>query len=359
MSSSKDDGKTVKKLVVPSKFVNNISNFDSKDSCYDIEFVIPGRSKPLCLHMSHLKKTSVLLASVFKGQSSNTLCRFTKGSPSRLEWLHEKAATSETYREVLVKWLRFCYGEDQMFSSHECPAALAASFQLHLSCLDEIKTLIESYMTHVTKKDLKRGARMLTDCATVWDECHNERMSRIDRKLAKVLFTHDNMKKHPVTVVDRCLMSLPAEYLDMAEYSKTPDELDECHVRMKYVKCHKDKLNEKQQREIMKDSLQEQSPTCPEKGVGQTKEELKTAIMEEVSKTVNEEIKKALEQAKKERDDAMRTITEELERSKKEKEDMKKEIEESKRKIEELNKEFDRIRQEREEEKKLHGMFYD
>ena len=67
---------------------------------------------------------------LFKGDNSP----FAKYDPSALSlvWTYDQAATDEKYRNVLVKMLRFCYGEDQTFNIDECPVALTVLSQFQL-----------------------------------------------------------------------------------------------------------------------------------------------------------------------------------------------------------------------------------
>ena len=137
---------------------------------------------------------------------------------------------------VLVKWLRFCYGEDQTFSLSECPACLAVVLQLNLNCKDKLKALIEAHMMKISEKNIEEGMKILHECAVVYEECRKDGMSRIDIALAKKLLTLDNMKRHPV-IVDKYLMDLPQIYLDFVEYSeKQDDPLNEVHIRLNYAK---------------------------------------------------------------------------------------------------------------------------
>jgi len=48
----------------------------------------------------------------------------------------------DTYRNVLIKWLRFCYGENQFFSPRECPDALVLANILNIKETDRINDTI-------------------------------------------------------------------------------------------------------------------------------------------------------------------------------------------------------------------------
>jgi len=211
----------------------------------DMDIIVRGMDKQLHLHQKELGRASKLIES----RQTNSYCKFSK---DKIEWVDARAETDEKYRNVLVKWLLFCYGEDQTFTVDECPAALAVLFQLNFNCLDELKAIMETYMIDTAKKNLKHGVRMLVECASVYDECHNDELSRIDRTLANAVLTRENMMKDPVTVIDSCLLELPVQYLDMAEYNEAPNGIDELHIRMKYVKKHQQNLTDSEKLAILK-----------------------------------------------------------------------------------------------------------
>ena len=121
-----DESKEVKDCVsIHSSFFDNINTFnsDDDDSFPDLHFIIPGIDEPLLLHRATLGRTSNMLKAIFHG-TDNAYCVYDKKC-NQVEWKYAKSKTNSTYRSVLVKWLRFCYGEDQTFDVDECPSALA------------------------------------------------------------------------------------------------------------------------------------------------------------------------------------------------------------------------------------------
>ena len=132
-------------LTISSSFMNYIGTFDDMKTYPDVTIVIPGMENPLHLHRFVLSLVSKMFSSLFNGQT-NPHCKFIAES-FRVEWME----ISETYRDVLVKWLRFCYGEDQTFSPEECPAALTVWFQLQLACKEDYGKLIKEYMVELSK----------------------------------------------------------------------------------------------------------------------------------------------------------------------------------------------------------------
>ena len=71
-------------------------------------------------------------------------------------------------------------------------------------------------------------------CAA-YDEC-----CWLDKALADVVLAKQNMAEHIGMVVDNCLMSLPAVFLDMAQFV---DVHQEFAVRTRFVEAHKDELS--------------------------------------------------------------------------------------------------------------------
>ena len=149
-----------------SPFNNNISTFDDENSSTDLTFCIPGMEKPLCLHWMCLGARSETINSVLKGER-NSYARFDPVSRC-VNWMHEDAVSDVTYRNVLIKWLRFCYGEDQSFSANECPVALAVLSQLQLRNTQEggndFRTMMEQSMVETARKNAEIGAEMLNAC---------------------------------------------------------------------------------------------------------------------------------------------------------------------------------------------------
>jgi len=295
MSTSTEGGGStaVGMLVVESPYKGNIPTFDDDDL---FSFVIPGLEKPKRLQRSVLSKASLLFSALFEGKN-NELCRY-NSVIQQVEWIHKRAENDDTYRKVLLAWLTFCYGKDASFSFKECPAALAVLLQLHLTCTDEVKTKIELYMKKTAEENKEIGCTMLVECATVYDECHDERLSHIDVELANIVISLDllnknksfmielakksvkvgavmlikcakektgrvdselvrsvltleNMKEYKVLLVDKCLMELPEEYLDIVQFSGQHDELSEFSMRLKYVKFHEKVLSNEKKRAIM------------------------------------------------------------------------------------------------------------
>ena len=70
----------------------------------------------------------------------------------------------------------------------------------------------------------------------------------MDIAIAKIVFTCDNMKKNRALIVDKLMMELPGQYLDMAEYGEDHNEVE---IRQQYIEENKDKLTPEEQRSVM------------------------------------------------------------------------------------------------------------
>ncbi len=337
MSTCNSEDCSKKTLSVVSPYPKTISTFDNEKTFPDMVFNVHGTEKKLRVHRRDLSQASTMLCDLFMNGKNDNAC--TSGA-GEAEWKDERAEKYEEYRCVLKKWLRFCYGEDQIFEASECPAALVVVvFQLRLTYREDVSAQIQKYMKEVAGKCVKIGAEMLLKCVNIYPECKN---LRIDKELAKIVLTEANMKKEPIDVIDKCLMKLPVEYLDkeLVGYSQTPgDENDEFHIRMKYVKYHEE-LKEEEKREIMKGFGQEE-------GITEEVNELHNqgfidheVYMEKSMKTVitmlqDQSMKRIeeLEEAKKKGEEENGKLKAELESS-------KREIADSKKKLEEINNEL-------------------
>ena len=155
----------IKPLTVKSRVSGIIDMFDNEEMNPDMEFIIPGLEKPLHLHSPLLIRSSDMITSMLKAKAD----AYGKNDPNarRINWAFEKTTSDEKYRNTLIKWLRFCYGEDQTFRIDECSAALSSLFQLQLKCQDEVKTIIESYMIGVAVKNITIGCQLLLECAII------------------------------------------------------------------------------------------------------------------------------------------------------------------------------------------------
>ena len=188
MSSSSESEKVqaLGTLMVKSPFTGTLEWFDNDEYYPEIDFIIPGLDKPLHLHAPVLVRASQTFIALLKAKTSS----HGKYDPEshRLEWMFDKSATDEKYRNCLVKWLRFCYGEDQTFEADETGAALSSLIQLQLKCEDVLKKTIETHMVHISKNDINSGCRMLLDCAAAYEECHLDNLTSVNFVLAKAVF---------------------------------------------------------------------------------------------------------------------------------------------------------------------------
>ena len=140
-----------------------------------------------------------MFSALCAGESS-PLCKFNADIP-QAEWVHKRVCSDSTYRAVLQTWLTFCYGKDVSFTIQELPAALAVLLQLQLSCVNEVKTKIETKMKDIAEKNKEElGCEMLVECATVYDECHEK--SHIDIELAEIVLCLDVVKKKKEAMFD-------------------------------------------------------------------------------------------------------------------------------------------------------------
>ena len=234
-------------LTIKSCYRCRINTFNNEDPLSDVLVIIPKVVEPLSLHRLVLSEASVTLKVLFEGKP-NSFCVYganaQKPKPS-IEWKMRKCdETDEHYPNVVVKWLRFCYGEDQCFAPEECPAALAALTQLQLSFCD-IQQALEVFMMDSAKSDVSVGTDMVLACAQ-YPECRNSSLA-----LARCVMCRENLTKQYDLVVDKCLMNLPPDYLDVVEYGSAHTVFSGFSIRLRYVRYH-ESLTSEQKSQVMK-----------------------------------------------------------------------------------------------------------
>ena len=141
MTSSSEENTSSLSLASP--FPNTIQQFDDGTSFPDFLLTIPGLEKPLHLHRSRLAQASLAFSHLFNGQEL-PFCTFDEENRCG-KWADGPGAMENNYCSVLLKLLRFCYGEDQTFSADECPVAAEIAAQLEFDGHEEIPKRIEDF----------------------------------------------------------------------------------------------------------------------------------------------------------------------------------------------------------------------
>ena len=224
--------------VVP-PFPNETESFDNLDSYPDLEFVVVGMEKPLHLHRKILAHASGKVKAILDERRDQ-----------RLEWPFD--TTKEVDREALVKALRFCYGETQTVGTKngECIAMIVALTRLQVTRLDDVVTLLNNFAMEEAKRNVEIGVELLKACAG-YKEMSDMSQLGLDRKLATIVLTKNNMQEHYKEVVDECLMALPPDYLMIAEFGEPHTRLSEFSLRTKYVRFHTNKLTKEQKQAMV------------------------------------------------------------------------------------------------------------
>ena len=216
-----------------------IENFDNPDTHPDLELAVTGMEKPLQLHKCTITHASKRLHEILRERKD-----------MRLECPCD--INDEVDREVLVKALRFCYGETQNVDTKngECCAMIAMLTRLQVTCLDEtVKTLI-NFAVSEAKRKMEVGVELLKAC-TRYDECCGLSALSLDKKLAAIVLTKDNMYEHYKEIVDDCLMVLPPEYLTLAEYGEPHTRCSEFCLRAKYVRYHSKEMSQEEKQALV------------------------------------------------------------------------------------------------------------
>ena len=224
---------------VVSPYFNEIESFDNPETYPDLELIVAGMEKPLKLHRRILAKTSGCLKTMMKERQDQ-----------KLGWPH--GTSNEVDRKTLVKALRFCYGETLNVSTKngECIAMIAVLTRLQVTCLDDVMTLLTNFAVDEAKRKVETGVELLKTCIG-YKECCGSSQKSLDKKLAAIVLTKENMCDHYKEVVDDCLMVLPQDYLMIAEYGEPHTRCSEFCLRTKYVRLHSKSLSKEEKQALI------------------------------------------------------------------------------------------------------------
>ena len=138
--------------------------------------------------------------------------------------------------KALEKVLRFGYGETLSIGTKdgECSAIIAVLYQLQFVHLHEMVEAIRSYAVKQGKKNLETAIELLKAC-TRYVQCSSSTYCELNRDLASVVFSRENLHSHYKEVVDGCLMDLSIEYFEMVEYGEPQTMFSEYSLKMKYL----------------------------------------------------------------------------------------------------------------------------
>ena len=244
-SHKKQGGGAGDKLEIEPHFGDNVELFDNEELFPDLELVVQGLDAPLHLHKIILTKTSKLMEGLIKTK------HVTKSqNENQIEWMFD---TSEKVdRDALLNVLRFCYGEKMRVGKGEgeCCAVIAALFRLQVTCTNEVVAKLTDFTVSCAKEDLAFGAMMLKD-AQRYPECRSQNACDLNQALAKVVLTSKNICEHS-EVVSECLLNLPPEFLDLAEFGEPHTKWSEFNMRVEYLKGHCEVLQQEEKDTIMR-----------------------------------------------------------------------------------------------------------
>ena len=236
-------------LTIKSPFPDNRDMFNNQDpaSFADAEIVIPGREKPLQLHRGILSRASEAFKGMFR-------CKASVHGPfsdeaQQINGFFEK--TEGEGAEAFVQWLRFCYGAPLEVCNDNAVALLAMLPRLQLCNSGGIQKMLEDYIISAAKTNFETGAAMLCRSAH-FEEFKSEQFSAVGKALAQIVFTVKNLTAHRETIVDKCLMQMPFEYLDVVQYGSLHTDISEFAIRRQYVLCNDEKLSMEMNIIIMK-----------------------------------------------------------------------------------------------------------
>ena len=242
-------------LDIASPYPDNTASFDNhaEDHFADVEVVLcqaagqPPRT--LLLHRVLLSRASSTFAALFRGETIGTVRYDT--ATRRVEGLDADSDTTSGQCDALVRWLRFCYGAPMHVEVHTAVAALAALLWLRLRCGEcRLQQVLEDFVVRAAGHSVQTGAALLLQCVAC-PACHTSSNSNgVDRAVARCVLTRQNLEAHRDDVV-RCLVQLPPEYLDVAEYGAPHTESSEFSVRVAYLRHNSGRLAPDVQRRVL------------------------------------------------------------------------------------------------------------
>ena len=236
-------------LTIKSPFPDNRDMFNSQDSaCFaDAEIVIPGREKPLQLHRGILCRASEAFKGMFRCKASvhGLFSDEARQINGFLEMTEGEGA------EAFVQWLRFCYGAPLEVCNDTAVALLMTLPLLQLCNCESVQRMLEDYIIAAAKTNFETGAAMLCRCAQ-FEEFKGEQFGAVGKAVAQIVFTAKNLASCRETIVDKCLMQMPFEYLDIVQYGNPRTDISEFAIRKQYVLCNDEKLSAEMKTIIMK-----------------------------------------------------------------------------------------------------------
>ena len=236
---------TDKTLTLLPVFNDDMESFDNEDLFPDLDFVIKGLKKPLLLHKSTLAKGSLFIQKIMR-------CKQIAESDDKdtIEWPFDTKKAID--RQSLVKALRFIYGDTLVvgMKDGECCAMISTFIRLQLTHLDEVITKLVEFSVKHAMEDVKNGAELLIEMQE-YPECCDGTSCELEQLLVDIVLTSKNICEHHGTVVDRCLMTLPPHYLDIAEFGPPHSQFSEFQVRAQYVRAHNEELSMEEKQAIM------------------------------------------------------------------------------------------------------------
>lgn len=362
-NTEQDHEENILNLVSP--YHNEIEDFDNGGSYPDMEFVVDGIPNPLLLHRKILANTS----GWFRKNLSDKW-------GERLEWPFD--TSKEVDREALLKALRFCYGETLRVGTKngECFAMISTLTRLQVTCMDNVVTTLMNFIVTQAKGNVETGVELLKMCSQC-KECCDSTNSSLNKTLASVVFTKENMYEHYKEVVDECMMVLPPEYLMMADFGEPHTKCSEFCLKTKYVqlhskelsiesqhemvlKCDFSTLNSQELRELHMANIIDIDGLLEAYGKALEHQEIENGRMNEMLEQVK--MKEKMNETTKERDELQKSMEEEKEKRKKaerEREELQKcyektekEKEEAKKEVESLRRQLTQTEQERDSKAK-------
>ena len=228
---------------IKSPYPDNTAMLGDKDWS-DVQVVLSQTAPPLLMHRNVLGAASATLGAVLRGGES-PWCVYDRASGT-LTWLCDAMCD----QQAVCGLLRFCYGQELCLDPGTCAATLAAACRLGLHRIDSVVAAVEQQVVALAAQNVELGTLLLLECAN-FEECCDEACGCLDRKIAALLFTPENIAEHYDQVVDSCLMLLPPKYLECAQFGEAPTQGSRECVIMRYITYNINQLDELDMRRLL------------------------------------------------------------------------------------------------------------
>ena len=226
-------------VIIESPYYKDEGSFNNADAYPDLHLQLLPTGRVFLLHKITLAKASLFFMDAIKACCGGSL-----------GWSF--AGKRKVDEQALEKVLHFCYGAPLCVGTKgdDCCAVITVLYQMELTCCTEVVNKIRMLAVEKARKDLSTGMELLRSC-TRYVKCSSSTHCELNKDLASVVFSRENICNHYQEVVDGCLMRLPMDYLNMVEYGDPHTIYSELSLKMKYLRKNPMSLSEEDKQSLL------------------------------------------------------------------------------------------------------------